>query len=208
MICKLELREFVPSRLTLLTLTWVVVVAARFCAADPRVGNWKLVAADSTLDPPRVLSIKPQGKGVHVVMSGGVHFDFTAGWDGHDNHVQNIPAFNQIVMRRIDKNQTEIKEKKNGALVATLYDKMSGDRKEFTTTTVQQGHEDQITVWERSGGVACLLVISSAAPVYDCQFVSYSNVSPLRHYVPPYCNIAVSRWVAGFVCFSCAYNSA
>lgn len=153
MICELKVRKLIPRRFTLLTVTWIVVAVARLCAADPRVGSWKLVAADSALDPPRVLSIKPQGKGVHVVMSGGVHFDFTAGWDGHDNHVQNIPAFNQIVMRRIDKNQTEIKEMKNGALVATLYDRMSTDRKEFTTTTVQQGHEDQITIWERSAGM-------------------------------------------------------
>ena len=50
------------------------------------------------------------------------------------------------VMRRINKNQAEIKEKKNGALVATLHDKVSSDRKELTTTTVQPGREDQITV--------------------------------------------------------------
>ena len=137
----------------MLKLTWIVVAFARLCAADPRIGAWKLVSADSALDPPRVLFITPQGKGVHVVISGSTHLDFTAAWDGHDNHVQNIPAFNQIVMHRIDRNQTEIKEKKNGALVATLRDKISSDRKELTITTVQQGHEDQITVWERSGGL-------------------------------------------------------
>jgi hypothetical protein len=119
----------------------------------PRIGSWKLVSADSALNPPRKLSIAPQGKGVHVVMVGSPRLDFTAGWDGHDNHVQNIPAFNQIVIRRIDKNQAEIKEKKNGALVATLRDKISSDRKELTSTTVQPGHEDQITVWERSEGM-------------------------------------------------------
>jgi hypothetical protein len=140
-------------KVTLLTLTWIVVVATRLYAADPRIGTWRLVSADSVLDPPRVLFITPQGKGVHVVILGSTHLDFTAAWDGHDNHVQNIPAFNQIVMRRIDKNQSEIKEKKNGALVATLHDKVSSDRKELTITTVQQGHEDQTTVWERSGGL-------------------------------------------------------
>jgi hypothetical protein len=139
-------------KLTMLKLMWIVVVATRLWAADPRIGDWKLVSADSALDPARVLFITPQGKGVHVVILGSTHLDFAAAWDGHDNHVQNIPAFNQIVMRRIDKNQSEIKEKKNGALVATLRDKISSDRKELTITTVQQGHEDQITVWERSGG--------------------------------------------------------
>jgi len=138
---------------TMLKLTWIVVVSARLYAADPRIGAWKLVSADSAMDPPRMLSITPQGKGVHVVILGITRLDFTAAWDGRDNHVQNIPAFNQIVMRRIDKYQSEIKEKKNGALVATLRDKVSSDRKELTVTTVQQGHEDQITVWERSGGL-------------------------------------------------------
>jgi hypothetical protein len=138
---------------TMLKLTWIVVAFARLCAADPRIGAWKLVSANSALDPPRVLSITPQGKGVRVVISGSTHIDFTATLDGHDNQVQNIPAFNQIVMRRIDKNQSEIKEKKNGVLVATLYDKVSSDRRELTITTVQPGREDQITVWERTGGV-------------------------------------------------------
>jgi hypothetical protein len=136
---------------TTFKLIWVMLVTARLWAADPRIGTWKLVSADSVLDPPRVLTISHAGKGIRVKIS-GVNIEFTSNWDGHDNHVENVPAFNQIVMRRVDKNQAEIKEKKNGALVATLHDKVSSDRKELTTTTVQPGHEDQITVWERSGG--------------------------------------------------------
>lgn len=138
-------------RCSTLKLMWIVIVSAKLFAADPRIGTWKLVSADSHLDPPRVLSITHAGKGVHVAIS-GVNVEFTSNWDGHDNHVQNVPAFNQIVMRRIGKDQAEIKEKENGALVATLHDKVSADRKELTTTTVQPGREDQITVWERSGG--------------------------------------------------------
>jgi hypothetical protein len=129
----------------------VMLITARLWAGDPRTGTWKLVSAESSLDPPRVLSISHAGKGVHVKIS-GVHIEFTSGWDGHDNHVQNIPAFNQVVMRRIGKDRAEIKEKKNGALVATLNQRVSADRKELTTTTVQPGRADQITVWERSGG--------------------------------------------------------
>jgi hypothetical protein len=131
----------------------IMFVTARLWAADPRIGTWKVVSADAALDPPRVLSITPAGKGVHVVISGGAHVDFTAGWNGRDNHVQNIPAFNEIVMRRINKNQSEIKEKKDGVLVATLRDKVSSDRKELVITTVQARREDQTTVWERSGGM-------------------------------------------------------
>jgi hypothetical protein len=147
------IRKIMIRKITLLKLTWILFVAVRLCAADRRVGDWRLVSADSALDPPRVLFITPQGKRVHVVILGSTHLDFTAAWDGHDNHVQNIPAFNQIVMRRIDKNRSEIKEKENGALVATLRDQVSSDRKELTITTVQQRHEDQISVWERSGGL-------------------------------------------------------
>lgn len=136
---------------SMLKVMWIVLISARLFAADPRIGTWKLVSADSHLTPPRVLSITHAGKGVHVSIS-GVHIEFTSNWDGHDNHVQNVPAFNQIVMRRIGKDQAEIKEKKNGALVATLHHKVSNDRKELTTTTIQPGHEDQITVWARTGG--------------------------------------------------------
>jgi len=132
-------------------IMFLMLVTVRVWAGDPRIGTWKLISADSSLNPPRVLSIAHAGKGVQVKIS-GVNIEFKSGWDGHDNHVQNIPAFNQIVMRRIGKDQAEIKEKKNGALVATLHDKLSTDRKELTTTTVQPGREDQITVWERSGG--------------------------------------------------------
>lgn len=138
-------------QLSMLKLLWIVVISARLFAADPRIGTWKLVSADSHLDPSRVLTITHAGKGVHVVIS-GVHVEFTSSWDGHDNHVQNVPAFNQIVMRRIGKNGAEIKEKMNGALVATLHHTVSSDGQELTTTTVQRGREDQITVWRRSGG--------------------------------------------------------
>jgi hypothetical protein len=139
-------------KLTTFKLISIAIFAARLWAADPRIGTWKLVSADSALDPPTVLSITPSGKGVHVVISGSAHVDFVTGWDGRDNHVQGIPAFNQITIRRIDKYQSEIKEKKNGTLVATLCDKVSSDRKELVVTTIQPQHEDQITVWERTGG--------------------------------------------------------
>lgn len=140
-------------KFTVRTLLWIWLVAVRLYAADPRAGTWILVSADSALDPPRKLSITSQGNGVHVIILGGAHIDFTADWEAHDNPVQNTPAFNQIVMRRIDKSQAEIKEKKNGALVATLRNKISADRKELTITTIQRGHADQITVWGRSSSV-------------------------------------------------------
>ena len=134
-------------------LLWIAFAAAiQLSAADPRVGSWKLVSAQSVLNPPIKLSITPQGKGVHVVLSGGARMEFTAGFDGHDTAVKNVPAFNQIAVRRINKHQAEIKEKKNGVVVATLRDKVSSDGKELTIITKQRGREEQISVWRRTGG--------------------------------------------------------
>ena len=62
------------------------------------------------------------------------------------------PAFNQVELRRIDKKQAEVKEKKDGAVVATVREKLSTDGNELTITTASKGHADQITVWTRSGG--------------------------------------------------------
>jgi hypothetical protein len=89
---------------------------------------------------------------VHVVTQGETHLDFTGKFDGHEASVQGNPAFNQIELRRIGKRQVEIKEKKDGSLVATILDKLSNDGNEFTSTTSQTGHATQITVWTRTGG--------------------------------------------------------
>ena len=85
-------------------------------------------------------------------MSGETHLDFTAKSDGHETSVAGNPAFNQIELRRIDKKQAEVKEKKDGAVVATVREKLSNDGNELTITTASTGHADQITVWTRSGG--------------------------------------------------------
>ena len=86
------------------------------------------------------------------MISGDTHMDFTAKWDGHETSVQGNPAFNQIELRRIDKHQAEVKEKKDGAVVATVRDKLSSDGNELTSTTSEKGHADRITVWTRTGG--------------------------------------------------------
>ena len=129
-----------------------LVAALQLGAADPRIGSWTLISAQSTLDPPNKLSITSLHDEVHVVISGDTHLDFTAKLDGHEASVQGNPAFNQIELRRIDKHQVEVKEKKDGAVVATIRDKLSSDGNELTSTTSQNGHADRITVWTRSGG--------------------------------------------------------
>jgi hypothetical protein len=129
-----------------------LVTAIQLGAADPRIGSWALVSAESTLDPPNKLSIEALHDGVHVVTSGDTHVDFTANWHGHESPVQGNLAFNQIGLRRIDKTQAEVTEKKDGALVAIVRDKLSRDGSELTMTTAAKGRADQITVWTRTGG--------------------------------------------------------
>ena len=129
-----------------------LVAAIQLGAADPRIGSWTLMSAESSMDPPNKLSITPVHDGAHVVTSGDTHIDFTANWHGHETPVPGNPGFNQIELHRIDKNQADIKEKKDGALVATVREKLSNDGNELTSTTSEPGRASRITVWTRSGG--------------------------------------------------------
>jgi hypothetical protein len=130
-----------------------LVTAIQLGAPDPRIGSWTLISAQSTLEPPNKLSITSLHDGAHIVMSGETHLDFTAKFGGHDTSAPGNLGFNQIELRRIDKKQAEVKEKRDGAVVATIREKLSSDGNELTTTTASKGHPDQITVWTRSGGV-------------------------------------------------------
>jgi hypothetical protein len=121
-------------------------------AQDPRLGSWTLISAQSSLDPPNHLSITPLPNGSHVVMSGETHIDFTADAKGHKSPAPGNLAFNQIELHRVDKRQAEVKEEKDGALVATVREKISNDGSELTTTTATVGKADQITIWTRTGG--------------------------------------------------------
>jgi hypothetical protein len=85
-------------------------------------------------------------------MSGETYLDFTAKSDGHGTPVPGNPAFNQVELHRIGKKQAEVKEMKDGAVVATVREKVSNDGNELTITTASSGHPDQVTVWTRSGG--------------------------------------------------------
>jgi hypothetical protein len=131
---------------------FVLLATMQVLAADPRIGSWTLVCAQSSLDPPNRLSITSQHGAVHVVISGESHLDFTAKLDGHEASVPSNPAFNQIEVRRINKHQVEVTQKKDGSLVATIRDKISPNGNELTSTTSEKGHPDQITVWTRIGG--------------------------------------------------------
>jgi hypothetical protein len=138
--------------LTLGLLIAVQPAVAQSGVTDPRAGTWTLISAESSLDPPNRLSITHLHDAVHVVMSGESHFDFTANRNGHDSSAPGNLGFNQIELRRIDKRQAEVREKKDGTLMATVHEKLSKDGNELTTTTLASGKPDKITVWTRSGG--------------------------------------------------------
>ncbi len=120
--------------------------------SDPRIGSWTLLSAQSSLDPPNRLSITPLHDGVHVVMSGESHLDFTANWNGHKSSAPGNLGFDQIELHRINKKQVEVREEKSAAVVATIREKISSGGSEMTSTAVAAGKPDQITVWTRSGG--------------------------------------------------------
>lgn len=121
-------------------------------APDPRIGSWTLISAQASLDPPDRLSITPLHDGVHVVMSGETHLDFTANWNGHKSSAPGNLGFDQIELHRINKKQVDVKEEKGAAIVATIREKISNNGNEMTSTAVAAGKPDQITVWIRSGG--------------------------------------------------------
>jgi hypothetical protein len=131
---------------------FTLFAAMQLGGADPRIGSWTLISALSAVDPPNRLSITSQHGAVHVVVSGDTHADFTAKLNGSDTTVQGNPLFNQIELQRIDKHQVKVKEKKDGAVVVTIHDKLSKDGNELTSKTSQAGRADKITVWERTGG--------------------------------------------------------
>jgi hypothetical protein len=120
--------------------------------ADPRVGSWTLVSAQSSMEPANRLSITPAPNGTHVVMSGEMHLDFTANANGHQAPAPGNLGFNQIELHRIDKHQADVREMKDGALVAAVREKLSNDGTELTSTTSSAGHASRITVWTRTGG--------------------------------------------------------
>ena len=129
-----------------------LLLASQVGVTDPRIGSWQLTSAQSSLDPPNKLSIVSGHGEVHVVISGNTHADFTARLNGNDTPVQNNPAFDQIELRKIDKHQVELREKKDGAVVVTIHEKLSKDSNELTSRTSQAGRPEKITVWKRTGG--------------------------------------------------------
>ncbi|MGB6191444.1 MAG: hypothetical protein WBF42_03175 [Terracidiphilus sp.] len=121
-------------------------------AADPRVGTWTLISAQSSVDPPNRLSLTPVHDAVHVVMSGENHIEFTANANGHQSPAPGNLMFNQIELHRIDKREAQVEEEKNAVVVGTVREKLSPDGKELTITTAARSHPDQISVWTRTGG--------------------------------------------------------
>jgi hypothetical protein len=137
-----------PIRIFLLL---ALLAAVQPGALDPRVGTWILLSAQSNLDPPNRLSLTPLHGAEHVVMSGENHLDFMANSKGQKSPAPGNLGFDHIELHRIDKRQAEVLEEKNGAVVATIRERLSTDGNELIATTVAKGHPDQVTVWKRTG---------------------------------------------------------
>lgn len=135
---------------TLLLLGLLAAIPAG--AADPRVGAWTLISAQSSMDPPNRLSLTPMHGAVHVVMSGENHIEFTANANGRQSPAPGNLMFNQIELHRIDKREAQVEEKKDAVVVGTIREKLSPDGNELTITNATRSHPDQITVWTRTGG--------------------------------------------------------
>lgn len=149
-------------------------------AADPRVGSWTLVSAQCALDPPNKLSITDVHESVHIVMSGEKRVDFMVSGIGHKSTVPGNPAFNQVTLHRIDKRHAEVREMKDGSLVATVAQRLSADGDELTITTSSAGHADQITVWTRSGGAKTSHNLFAGDWVQDLSKTRLRQGSPLE----------------------------
>ncbi len=84
-------------------------------------------------------------------MSGETHLDFTTSTDGHDTAVAGNPGFDQVELKRISKRESQVTEKKAGAVVGTIREKLSNDKNQLTITTARSGKPPQTTVWLRTG---------------------------------------------------------
>jgi hypothetical protein len=85
-------------------------------------------------------------------MTGATHLDFTTSNNGHPTPAPGNLGFNQIELKRSSKHQAEVKEEKNGVLMATVRESLSPDGKELISTTITKGQPNVITVWNRTGG--------------------------------------------------------
>jgi hypothetical protein len=131
----------------------VVLAVVQGGGGDPRVGSWTLTSAQGSETPANTLSVTPMKDSVHVVMSGETHVDFTAKNNGQGTSVPGNPGFNQVELHRMGSKQSEVKEMKDGAVVATVREKISNDGNELVVTTTRNGRPDEVSVWTRSGGV-------------------------------------------------------
>lgn len=130
----------------------VALFAFQTGSTDPRIGSWTLVSATASMDPANRLSITPVANGTHVVMSGETRLDFTANTNGHQAPAPGNLGFNQIELHRVSKKEVEVREKKDGAPVAAVREKLSNDGAVLTSTTTSPGHTPVITVWNRTAG--------------------------------------------------------
>lgn len=130
----------------------VVGAAAAAAGKDPFVGTWKLDIARSKFDngaPPKrsIVTISRAGDkrkiAVHTVSAAGTESrtESTAADDGKDYPMKGSATVDAVAVTRVDARTVDRKDKKGGAVVATLRVKVSPDGR--TLTVSQKGIDSQ-----------------------------------------------------------------
>lgn len=143
----------------------VVISAAVWAADDPLMGTWKLDPAKSKYSPgppPKSTLTKnlPYGKnGLQVIVEGvdtrgnPTHTEYTAQFDGKEHPLQNDPARDTVILKRIDAYTMEATYKKAGKVASIARVVVSKDGKTRTVTTTGTNAQGQafnnLTVFER-----------------------------------------------------------
>lgn len=128
-----------------------LAAALPLIAADPRLGAWKLVSANSTLDPPRKFTVTAEGNGIHFQNSPSTQ-EFFGQYDGKIYPLLKGPG-NQVAIRKTGRDKIEFVYRKDGAVTATYRVAFSIDWNELveTYTSVLPPEPEVTLVWDRTG---------------------------------------------------------
>lgn len=94
------------------------LLAAQLYAADPRLGTWKIVSAEATMDPPITMTFSAEGDSIRMSFLNGAQF--LAKLDGRDYAVTGSAAYNQVSLHQTDANTIDGVWKKDGKEVGTV----------------------------------------------------------------------------------------
>jgi len=130
----------------------LLATTLQFMAADPRLGTWKLISANSTEDPPRTATNTADGDGFRHVNSNGMAL--AAKYDGRSYPIIGVPIFDHVAYHRTGTNEVMVFYTKDGAVIETDRLDFSSDGNEMVETNsfILPSRPDVVWVHERTGG--------------------------------------------------------